>query len=512
MSDPYRIPSEWRDGIFLIVTAPIYFTARLFYWLFGKERRSRQDNPVWEDRMSYRNFLLGIPALTAAGVAAVLFIVNLSQKKSDLANSYFERARAAVNLAEYDRAVICLTRVSEYRDDDPEFRFQLGLALDAQGRTVEARGLIGEMAPPDRIGFAPAHLWSIKRRLQNRPDATTLQSIESQLIQLREDASVGREAATLLAEVYLRSHRGNFVLQEPKLREAAEGEPRLHLLVLQEMSRQGDNASVPRRLAELSRVFRSEVERKPDDVDARVRLSQALALSGDLSGAVVTLREALTIHPDGPFGKLLAELLVTLAGRIQQENKLPEAERRAAYREAIQAVERYAEPSPATELRLGQLYRLVDDFDTAEQHYLSAVSSFPEARLELAELYLATSRPVGATIQWKRVCEELFFQTKAGRPITAAQRRVGGVACLQLGRYQEAADWLTPVVDAPENRTLLLEVYVRWWDSLNILAKAEGADGSPHLDLLLRGLAVDSRNAAILSRLLAIARRNDSRG
>ena len=31
MSDPYRIPSEWRDGIFLIVTAPIYFTARLFY-------------------------------------------------------------------------------------------------------------------------------------------------------------------------------------------------------------------------------------------------------------------------------------------------------------------------------------------------------------------------------------------------------------------------------------------------------------------------------------------------
>jgi tetratricopeptide (TPR) repeat protein len=515
MNDPYRIPSAWRDGVLLLVLTPIRLSARLFVLLFGRKELGEQDEedaPEWESRIAYRYFFLGLPAIMALGVATALTIVNSSHHDSLLLNRYLERATAAMQAADYERAELCLTRLGEFRAADPDNRFQLGLVLEAQGRTEEAAGLIAHLTPDDRVGYAPAQLWVIRRQLRGRPDDGRMKTIEAQLIRLREDPHLGRDAAVLLAELYLRSQRAGFVLDEPKLREAAESEPRLHLLVLQELGRQGKGDSIRPRLTELIRFFRSELERRPDDVDARVHLSQALALGGDLRGAVVALREGLTLKPDGPFGKMLAELLVSLAGRVQQASTLPDVERRSIYREALDAVTRHAEPSAATELRQAQLHRLLGEGDAAETHYLAAVSAFPEARLELAELYMAREQPERAREQWRRLRDHYDVLRRRGESLADSARRSAGLAALYLADYPAAVAWFSQPTTAPELRPLLVEAYVRWWDSLQLLAAKPETVLNPRLDLLLDGLAVDPRNAAVLFRLLAVARRDDRMG
>lgn len=507
--DKDRPPSAISLLINEVCVKPIFVSAKAAHWIVnGRE----DENASWEARVRYANFLLGVPALLLFLGTVALATAAAVQNAANLEGFYQRSLSQALSKMDDETAVVCLSRLAEFRPSDPQSKFELAVILDAQGKPDQAVGLINDLAPTHRIEFPPAHLWMIKRRLLSKPDPAMLKAIESQLIQLREHAGIGEEAAVLLAEVYLRSDRANFVLREPKLRETAERVPRLHLLVLQELVKQGGEPALQRRLVELAHVFRGELERKPDDVDARVYLSQALALSGDLSGAVVALREGLTIHPQGPFGKLLAELLVTLAARVQQAGILPEEQRRTAYREALDAVQQFADPSPTTDLRRGQLHRLLGEMDPAEEHYLKAVSAIPEARLELAEIYAATNRPVLAGEQLKRVHQDFANQLRSGRPVSTEQRRIAGTACLRLGRYEEAAEWLEPADEAHANRLLYVESQVRWWDSLSILSASQGASVPARLDLLLRALKADPRNAAVLSRLLTLARRSDSLG
>jgi tetratricopeptide (TPR) repeat protein len=511
MSEYDSFVVHWWNRIVEIVVEPIYVSAKVFHFVFGMrlpEDHERYSD--WEARIQYAAFFAGLPALLCTGAVLAAAVV-VAVRSGTMLDRYVGYTAAALEIADHDGAIVCLSRLNELKPNDPEFQFQLARELEAQGNIDQAAGLVDGVLR-EGAEHGPAEMWRIRRRLAQQPNDAEVAAIESRLIVLREDARLGQEAGILLAEVYLRSGRANFVLREPKLLAAAESVARLQLLVLQERARQGLSSTDRLRVTELVRAFRNELERQPEDLDLRVHLAQALTLAGDLSAAVVVLREGLRLHPDGPFGKLLAELLVSLAGNVQRADRLPPEERQAVYREALNAVELYAEAGPTTELRLAQLERLLGRAAEAERHYQKAVLTFPEARAELAELYLATNRRRHAVSQWFQLEEHFTNLRQAGTALSADQRRLAAIAALNGGEYEDAAEWLAQPSVVPGQETFLAEIYVRWWDTLQVLDTQPGEKVTPRLDLLLRGLKVDPRNAAILSRLLAAARRDDAIG
>jgi tetratricopeptide (TPR) repeat protein len=123
-----------------------------------------------------------------------------------------------------------------------------------------------------------------------------------------------------------------------------------------------------------------------------------------------------------------------------------------------------------------------------------------------------TNRRLDAVSQWFRLDEHFAKLRKDGVELSAGQRRLAAMAALNLSEYQDAAEWLAKPSIVPGQETLLAETYVRWWDTLKVLEAPKGERTAARLDLLLRGLAVDPRNAAILARLLAAARRDNTVG
>lgn len=511
MNEYESVWDQWWDRFCGLIVQPIFFSAKIFQAAFGPGLAVDDERyPEWEAKIRYRTFFAGLPALVAFAVLIAATAV-VGARQENMRGRYVQLAGAATTAGDHATAALCLARLNELEPDNPEFTFKLAHELEAQGRVEQAAALLDGLAsrqPP----YVPAELLRIHRRLAEKPAEAEIAALERRLIVLRNDPHLGRQAGVLLAEIYLRSGRANFVLREPQLLAAAETVPRLQLLVLQERGRAGLTASDRLNAEELIQGFRQELERSPQEIDPRVQLAQALTLTGELSAAVVVLREGLQLHPDGPFGKLLAELLTSLAGNVQRDGRLDVQEQRPVYREALDAVERFGEPGPVTELRRGQLHRLLGNFAEAEQAYLRAVETIPEARVELAELYGRMDRGPDAVGQWQRLRRYFDQLRRDGVELSVERRRLAALAALNLAEYHEAARWLTEPDVVPGQESLLAEIYVRWWDIFHVLETPTGTSTDPHLNLLLRGLSFDPRNAAILARLLAAARRDDEIG
>jgi tetratricopeptide (TPR) repeat protein len=510
MSEYEPVVSRWDRCCGLIVQ-PVYFSAKLFHAVFGPDLPEDDERYAdWETKIRYRTFFAGLPSLAAFGILVAVTAV-VAARQSNFTGRYALQATAALDKGDHETAALCLARLNELEPDNPEFTLQLARELDAQGQAEQATALIDGLLSR-QTAYGPAEIWRIRRRLAEKPGASEIAPLERRLIVLRNDPRLGQEAGMLLSEIYLRSGRANFVLREPQLAAAAEAVPRLQLLVLQERARGGLTAADRLNVEKLIQTFRSDVARHPQELDPRVHLAQTLTLAGDLAGAIVVLREGLQLSPEGPFGKLLAELLTSLAGNVQRAGRIPLEEQRAVYREAVDAVERFSEPGPVTALRRGQLYRLLGEFTQAERAYLGAVETIPEARVELAELYEQMNRGPDAVGQWQRLRRYFDQLRRDGVDPSVERRRMAALAAMNLGEYHEAARWLAEPEVVPGQESLLAEIYVRWWDMFHVLETPTGKSTDSHFNLLLRGLSFDPRNAAILARLLAAARRDDEIG
>lgn len=486
--------------------APIWWSAYLSQRLFGSpsERKKR----LWESRLQYRYFFQGLPALLAA--VAVMFLAGSAWREQYRREQvYADAAHSAYEANDMTTAVLCYERLANLKPDIDHYRYNLGICCEKQGDEARSVALLAPLAPRDRLGYPPAHLW-IAARLLRQPQLKTseLQTAEVHFTRLRRDIIGLADAANQgLTEVYARQGRINEIIEDEKLYAVAKQDPRLRLLLAQAAARQGETAKAAAEARELVPGLRRRVDEFPDDQAARIRLVEAYGLAGDERALMLALRKGAELQPGGPFGLMLAEYLTNRAVRVGNSNATTQLEKAAARSDAVKHLDIYGQKSERTQLLAGQLMRLNGDLAEAERRYLALVQRWPPARVELADLYLQAERRDEAEQQWKDYLADLNRRDARDQPLSDEEYVMAAVAARRLGDFPGAERWLAETQPTPENNSARTQLYVSWWDDLIAHNPADG-----DVELLRKGLRVDPWNTPLLSRLLTAARRNDPPG
>src|SRR5262249_44176216 len=119
----------------------------------------------WSRTRDWRPLVLGSPALLASLAVLVVAWLALAAPEHGVQARYLAEGKAAHDRKDYRRALTCYERVAPLGQDRPEVLYQLALAAEQVGDGGRALGLMSELAPADRKGYARAHVWWARKLL-----------------------------------------------------------------------------------------------------------------------------------------------------------------------------------------------------------------------------------------------------------------------------------------------------------------------------------------------------------
>jgi tetratricopeptide (TPR) repeat protein len=262
---------------------------------------------AWWRSRNFRYLLQGLPALLASlGVAALALHIVLASPEQ-LVGRYRHEAQRALKAGDHPTAEKCYERLAILKGDDPEVRYGLAMVAEAQGRPERARALIEPLAPLDRPGYAPAHLWQAKRLLA-KADASP-QDFRDAEVHLRR-ALQGQpnevEAHARLGQLYLAG--GRLDQAEPYLLRAVEAMPEMRLPLAQLYQAKGKEDLARRQAEQAAWFFRRQAEADVDNHQARLNWAAATLIREDFAGAVDILQPGLAMPQSRPYREALARV------------------------------------------------------------------------------------------------------------------------------------------------------------------------------------------------------------
>src|SRR5262249_7916550 len=165
-----------------------------------------------------------------------------------------------------------------------------------------------ELAPLDRLGYGPAHLWRAVQLLRGgKPSPRERQAAESHLLHALDGEPEDREAAhALLGELYLAG--GQLDPAEPHPLKAVKTKPhlRLRLAVLYALKGNKERARSEAQLAVNFYRARSQVD--VANHPARLQWADATVFLEDFPGAVAILEEGLSATHEPVYRQALASV------------------------------------------------------------------------------------------------------------------------------------------------------------------------------------------------------------
>jgi tetratricopeptide (TPR) repeat protein len=304
---------------------------------------------VWLRTRSLRLLLPALPAVLAGGAVLTLAGLCLLTPAHEVEASYLEQGKDAFKARDYAAALTCFDRLAHLGQERPEILYRLALTVEALGQGERAAMLMAELAPANRPGYGPAHLWRAGRELMKpNPSARDRALAEAHLLQALDGELEDRDVAhALLGKLYLA--RGQLVEAQQHLLRAVKTRPHLRLNLAQLYARRGDRERA-RREADLAiGYFRARA--KADLYEHRFRLlwAEATAFVEDFPGAVAILEEGLSATGARDYRTALAGVYVTWHDFLSRDRKVK-------LEEQLALLERGLHHDPAN---LGVLNRLL---------------------------------------------------------------------------------------------------------------------------------------------------------
>jgi tetratricopeptide (TPR) repeat protein len=257
---------------------------------FGQWRRGRQ----------LKLLLQGSLALVAAaGVGTLGFIALLPHQ--DVEARYLERATAAMASKDYATAATCYERLAARTDERPDVLYGLALAEANAGHRPRAAALMAELAPAERTGYGPAHLWWAKQLLfQNRPtdEAFTMAGVHlHRALEIGVDDRADRDSVhALLCEVYL--HEKQYDQAEQHLLYAVKSRPQLRMRAAHLYALRGDLERARREASMAVDFFHNRVKADLTDHVSRLAWADSLTFLDKFIEAVAVLEEGFALSKE----------------------------------------------------------------------------------------------------------------------------------------------------------------------------------------------------------------------
>lgn len=161
---------------------------------------------AWTTSRKGRAFILGVPAVGVATVCATLFWVSTHyyNRLTVGRTVYNYKKLARKEFSEPNDVLLLAEKLHELKPEDEQYKYQLGLALEAAKQTQKAASLMSSLGPEDSPGFVPAHLW-LARNYQQQQLSNDDKSKFDELASRHLELVVEKDPANLDAQSSLAS-------------------------------------------------------------------------------------------------------------------------------------------------------------------------------------------------------------------------------------------------------------------------------------------------------------------
>lgn len=292
------------------------FILDILHWLWNLLESSVEAVEVW---FLTRQWELAPGGLPACLVAAVVLFVVLGQRSKPavaVAEPYRQEFHAAIAAKDYDRAELFLRKLNDLQVADNSSRFQFAILAGSTGRFVEAFEQISALAPADRIGYPPAHLWMAERELRRQAAWTAEQrgSFIHHLTAAKTDSTLKPRAAELLGFLHLSG--GDFPAAVEELRTI--GDPtlnaRIALAIACHLAGRRDESQTA--WSGVVSACERQLTVAPDNNDLRLLLAIAHSYLQQQDRALQVLREGLQRTSGAEDHRLKDALGLAIAQRL----------------------------------------------------------------------------------------------------------------------------------------------------------------------------------------------------
>lgn len=125
---------------------------------------------AWSTSRKGRAFILGVPAVATVSLCGALFWVtthyyNRLTLGRTSGNYKFQALKEDSNP---ESVLMFAEKLLELKPENEEYKYQVGLALDAANQTQKALSMMANLGPEDRPGYVPAHLWMARKYQQQQ--------------------------------------------------------------------------------------------------------------------------------------------------------------------------------------------------------------------------------------------------------------------------------------------------------------------------------------------------------
>jgi tetratricopeptide (TPR) repeat protein len=460
----------------------------------------------WAELRQGRYLLQGLPALAGVVVVVVVLFSMIVQTRAEVFSRTSKQADEALFLEDLAGAEVAFERLLILDPDQPDGRFGLGRVAALRGDYRRSDGLILPLAPRDRLGHPPAHVWRARQLLSPpHPSPDAVEEAEGHLLRVLQAQPENYEAKGLLIKVYLETNRIDQA--EPLAELYGPVWPETSLQLAHILLARGEKEKVERLAERLMVVLKRRLRDYPNVPAIRISLADAHSLQGQYRDAVHVLREGLALDPKGPYPLHLAQVYLRWSDDLASDPTTPPAERQRLVREALQLLRRHNPGTAEMHARFYRLYQVAGDLPEAERHLEKAALEIPELRVELARLYRQRGL-TGKAVTTARSALEEFRTRLLANPGDDLARLLAADAALVLGEHQSAINLAFDGWQKARNRAYsvaLAKLYLAWWDDELQNLRLTPDD---RLGLLRQAMVYDPWNGEALRRLLVAARGN----
>lgn len=283
---PFKTPR--RSPLVRLVLWPVQFARWSFQFAF-----------IWLRSRKWTTIWAGLPSVVVLLTTVAVLDYARRSSRADLTQRYQAAAERAFEDEEFEMARDMYQKLLELGGDEKAATYGLALALyelDEQGRAL---GMLSRLAPTDRFGYAPAHMWFVDRRLeQDEP----LQEQDAIMVRqhlrhvVRNSTQDDERALVLLAQ--LEAFLGEPDNAIDALEQVVERYPNLRQALAALYRSQGRVDAANRQLDDMAVFYEKRIDANPTDLGSRIMAARARTMLEEYPKAEKLLQSGFKLAND----------------------------------------------------------------------------------------------------------------------------------------------------------------------------------------------------------------------